>query len=98
MIHSWPRKRIAWCGWNKGDCVKGTETMTRRIGLLTLAALTLTLSGGCSGAEKRTLLVYCAAGLRVPVEAAAKEYEGSYGVRVELQYGASGPLLNSIKV
>ena len=72
--------------------------MTRRIGLLTLAALTLTLSGGCSGAEKRTLLVYCAAGLRVPVEAAAKEYEESYGVRVELQYGASGPLLNSIKV
>src|SRR5687767_2857277 len=45
-----------------------------------------------------TLVVYCAAGLRVPVEAAAAEYERAYGVRVQLQYGGSQTLLANLKL
>ena len=47
-----------------------------------------------STAEKpRPLIVYCAAALKAPVEAVAKEYEQEFGVPVQLQYGASGDLL-----
>ena len=44
------------------------------------------------------LVVYCAAGLRAPVEAVAKEYEAAYGVPVQLQYGGSQTLLAGIEV
>lgn len=44
------------------------------------------------------LLVYCAAGVRIPVEAAAKAYENSTGAKVEIQYGASQTLLANIEV
>lgn len=46
----------------------------------------------------RPLLVYCAAGLKGPVEAAARDYEREAGVPVELQYGGSGTLLGNLKV
>jgi molybdenum ABC transporter molybdate-binding protein len=50
--------------------------------------------------EQKTepLVVYCAAGLRVPVETIAKEYETAYGVPVQLQYGGSQTLLTNIEV
>ncbi len=41
---------------------------------------------------KTNLVVYCAAGIRKPVEAAAKQYEDEYGVEVRLDYGSSGEL------
>lgn len=41
---------------------------------------------------KTDLLVYCAAGIRKPIEAAAKQYETEYPVRVRLDYGSSGEL------
>ncbi len=44
------------------------------------------------------LVVYCAAGVRAPVEAVAKEYEAAYGVPVRLQYGGSQTLLAGIEV
>jgi molybdenum ABC transporter molybdate-binding protein len=44
------------------------------------------------------LVVYCAAGLRAPVEAVAKEYEAAYGIPVQLQYGGSQTLLANIEV
>lgn len=44
------------------------------------------------------LVVYCAAGLKTPVEATARAYEQAYGVRVQLQYGGSGTLLSSLRV
>jgi molybdate transport system substrate-binding protein len=44
------------------------------------------------------LVVYCAAGIRAPVEAVAKEYEAAYGVPVQLQYGGSQTLLAGIEV
>lgn len=50
------------------------------------------------GAEQKSLLVFCAAGIKPPVEAVAREYEQSFGVRVQLQYGGSGTLLSSLRV
>ncbi len=51
-----------------------------------------------SSAGQRPLLVFCAAGLKLPVEAAAREYEQTFGVQVQLQYGGSGTLLSSIRI
>jgi len=44
-----------------------------------------------------TLMMYCAAGIRTPVEEIAKEYEEEYGVQVEFKYDGSGALLSHIK-
>ncbi|HYF01331.1 MAG TPA: extracellular solute-binding protein, partial [Planctomycetota bacterium] len=48
---------------------------------------------GRRAADAEPLLVYCGAGLRVPVEAAARAFEKATGRRVELQYGGSQTLL-----
>ncbi len=40
-----------------------------------------------SSAGQKPLLVFCAAGLKLPVEAVAREYEQTFGVQVQLQYG-----------
>ncbi|MCX7012500.1 MAG: molybdate ABC transporter substrate-binding protein [Candidatus Sumerlaeota bacterium] len=47
-------------------------------------------------ASGAALTVYCAAGLRPPVEAAAKDYEKEFGARINLQYGGSNTLLAQI--
>ncbi len=47
---------------------------------------------------REPLLVYCAAGLKVPVEAVARAYEKESGVAVQLQYGGSGMLLSNLRV
>jgi molybdate transport system substrate-binding protein len=48
--------------------------------------------------EARPLIVYCAAGIKAPVEAVAREYEEKYGVPVQLQYGGSQTLLANVEV
>jgi len=45
-----------------------------------------------------SLTVYCAAGLRKPVEAVAEAYRREYGTEVRLQYGGSGALLGTLRV
>jgi ABC-type molybdate transport system substrate-binding protein len=45
-----------------------------------------------------TLLVYCAAGIRPPVEKVAQRYTEEYGVEIRLTHNSSGGLLNSIKL
>jgi molybdenum ABC transporter molybdate-binding protein len=47
---------------------------------------------------QKPLLVFCAAGIKPPVEAVAREYEQTFGVRVQLQYGGSGTLLSNLRV
>ena len=47
---------------------------------------------------KQPLIVYCAAGIKPPMEAAARAYEAAYGVRIQLQYGGSGTLLSNLRV
>jgi molybdenum ABC transporter molybdate-binding protein len=44
---------------------------------------------------KKPLIVYCAAGIKPPVEAVAREYEQQFGVPIQLQYGASQSLLTN---
>jgi len=46
----------------------------------------------------RTLFVYCAAGMRVPVEQIAERYEHEHGVSIELQFGGSNTLLSQLQV
>ncbi len=45
-----------------------------------------------------TLTVYCAAGLKKPIEAIAKQYQAETGTEVRLQYGGSGTLLSQFRV
>ncbi len=47
---------------------------------------------------KAPLVVYCAAGIKPPVEAVARAYEQAYGVSIQLQYGGSGALLSNPRV
>lgn len=51
---------------------------------------------GAAGAKP--LLVFCAAGIKPPVEAVARAYEQAFGARVQLQYGGSGTLLSNLRV
>jgi molybdenum ABC transporter molybdate-binding protein len=50
------------------------------------------------GGNAKRLKMHCAAGIIVPVEKIAREYEQEYGVKVEIQYGGSGELLNQIEI
>jgi molybdate transport system substrate-binding protein len=72
------------------------------IGILLVAAVlvgSLYFKGGRSGVGNgEPLVMFCAAGMRAPVEKIAQAYEEEYGVPVQLQYGGSGTLLSSLKV
>jgi len=50
------------------------------------------------GTPQGALVVYCAAGLKPPVEAVVQAYEKESGARVQLQYGGSGTLLSNLRV
>lgn len=58
----------------------------------------LSLGGPGVAPKGETLTMYCAAGIRIPVEEIAEEYEAKYGVHVELQYAGSNSLLNQLQV
>ena len=45
-----------------------------------------------------SLIVYCAAGLKLPVDAVARKYQEEYHVPVQLQYAGSGTLLSNLRV
>lgn len=65
-------------------------------GAAALAILALRPSSSIPGA--RHLMVYCAAGLKKPVETIAAQYEKETGTKVELQFGGSGTLLSQLKI
>jgi molybdate transport system substrate-binding protein len=46
---------------------------------------------------KPSLMVYCAAGLKTPVEAVAEQYRYETGVEVNLQFGGTGSLLSQLQ-
>ena len=48
--------------------------------------------------DGHTLLVYCAAGVKPPIAAAAARFQKEVGVEVQLQYGGSGTLLANLQV
>ena len=67
-----------------------------RAGLLLMVGLAL----GCSPAPQappRTLLVFCAANLKKPIEAAAAQFHTEQGVEVQLQFGGSGTLVSQFR-
>lgn len=79
-----------------------------RFGVWTAAAVSLAVIAGLAvvlrpgrppspTAGANPLMVYCAAGIKEPIEAAIKQYEQRYGTPVELQYGGSGTLLANFK-
>ena len=57
------------------------------------------MSAGTSSraADQDTLIVYAAAGMRVPMEEIAQQYEAEYGVTLEIQYNGSNTLLNQLQ-
>ena len=67
------------------------------------AFLALALAAtGCSrrGAEgpAQPLMVFCAAGLKKPVEAVAAQYRAETGTEVQLQFGGSATLLSQLRI
>ena len=65
---------------------------------VTLVSLAACKPGASSSAGTSALLVHCAASLKAPVEAIAREYEKAEGVPVRLQFGASQTLLAGVEV
>jgi len=63
-----------------------------------IAAIVWFQQGGGPSHAASALTVYCAAGLKKPVEAAAAAYQKELGVTVSLQYGGSASLLSAIRV
>lgn len=65
---------------------------------LLLAVLIALLAGPelLSDNSKPPLVVFCAAGLREPVTAVARDYEAATGREVELRFGGSESLLNQL--
>lgn len=67
-----------------------------------LAVLVVLLASNPEGKITNTgsqpLVVFCAAAVKAPLEAIARDYEKAYGVPVQLQFGASQTLLTNIQV
>ena len=51
-----------------------------------------------SSHDVQTLTLYCAAGLKPPVEAIRGQYESEYGISLQINYEGSGTLLSKIKI
>ena len=50
------------------------------------------------GERVESLFIYCAAGMRYPMEKVSKAYEEEFGTRIQLQYGGSNTLLSQLEV
>ena len=77
-------------------------TFLGSIALVGILTLILSLSDPSWERSKTSqgppLMVFCAAGLKGPVEAVAKEYQNQTGREIQLQYGGSNTLLASLQV
>ena len=56
-------------------------------GILILVLLGFLLDRKTDTGITDTLVMYCAAGIKAPVEEIAKAYEAEYGVQIQLEYG-----------
>lgn len=74
--------------------------MRRPLTLFLLLAATVLVWLATKPAPPTTasLTVYCAAGLKKPIEALAKQFETETGTSISLQYGGTGTLLSQIQV
>jgi molybdenum ABC transporter molybdate-binding protein len=66
--------------------------------LLFSAALPLALTTCSQRSAETPLQVFCAANLKKPVEAAARQFQDELGVEVQLQFGGSGTLVSQLRV
>lgn len=48
--------------------------------------------------QRRAITIFCAAGLKKPVDAIATQYQEETGIEVRLQYGGTGTLLSQLQV
>lgn len=73
---------LAWSGSRQGDLASDKKP------------------SGAGPGDKRggELTLYCAAGLRVPIEEMAAAYEAEFATSIRLQYGGSNTLLSQIEV
>ena len=77
--------------------------MNRKLAALALIVLAAAIAAASllmRGRDHRqqSLVVFCAAGLKKPVEAAAADFEKETGVSVSLQFGGTGTLLSQLQV
>ncbi len=66
--------------------------------LLVLAGMLFSIRKTAGRSSKQPLVVFCAAGIRAPVEGVARAYERETGVSVQLQFGGSQTLLANLKI
>ena len=65
---------------------------------ITTLLLLLVLFSCKKNREEKSLMLYCAAGMKPVVEVVANNYLSEYGVRIDIQYGGSGTLLSNLRV
>jgi molybdenum ABC transporter molybdate-binding protein len=63
-----------------------------------LALLLRQPATGSPATAATALVLYCAAGIKSPVETVTREYEKAFGGTIQLQYGGSGTLLSNLRV
>jgi molybdenum ABC transporter molybdate-binding protein len=83
--------------WRSGRVNALWALLVSGIAVIGAAGFLLSLGGPGKTARGQTLTMYCAAGIRVPVEEVAEEYEAKYGVHIELQFEGSNSLLTKIQ-
>ena len=66
--------------------------------VLGLSIFALKKLGDTGETSDRALMVFCAAGLKKPVDAIAKQYREEYGVEVQLQFGGTSTLLSQVQI
>lgn len=65
--------------------------------LVAAGALLLRDNAPTASKARRSLVVYCAAGLKKPIEALAAQYTQEFGDEVQVQYGGTGTLLSTLR-
>ena len=68
------------------------------VGLIVVLVILLKQGPPSRNPGQETLVVYAAAGLRIPVDEIADEYQKKFGVNLEIQYRGSGDLLSSLQI
>jgi len=68
------------------------------VALVVVLAIAMKYARPGYGGNAKVVRVYCAAGVRTPVEQIARMYEEEYGVEVELQFGGSMTLLSQLDI
>ena len=77
---------------------KSKYIFVRLISLLVIATSFLFSNNSNNKQSTKSLDFYCAAGMKLPVEAVVESYEKEYGVEINIIYGGSGTLLNNLAV